>query len=268
MLTASPRIELLNDWHEIDQAAWDQALASSPTRTIFQTSEWLRPWWRAFGRGRLLLIGAYSQDRLTTIVPLFAEQGMVYFVGSGGSDYLDFIGLALPPHSLGAIIEVAREHTLNFVGFRFYHVPDRSPTGAALNECAAKMKLSCFDEGWLDAPALRFCDWPVDRRPPAAKTSLVRHERALKKLGQVEVEHFSEFSQIEPHLSEFFKQHIDRWSETSFPSLFLDDRQCVFYHELAKTISSRGWLRFTRVALDDEPVAFHFGFQFYDSFLW
>ena len=265
---ASLRIELLTDLLGIEESAWDRVIAMSATRSIFQTLAWQRSWWKAFGRGHLLLIVVYESEQLIGIAPLFADQGMVYFVGSGGSDYLDFIGMFSNPQLFLSVLKLARAHAPDFVGFRFYHIPEGSPTIPLLVAIAPELGLSCFDEGTLDAPSLRFQDWPVAKRLPSQKKSLVRHEHALRKMGQLAVDHFSEASQIEPLLPAFFDQHIKRWAATPFPSLFLDQKQCGFYNIFTQTISSRGWLRFTRVSIDNQPIAFHIGFLFQDSFLW
>lgn len=42
--------------------------------------------------GQLMLILAERNGQPVALAPLFADSGMVYFVGSGGSDYLDFVG--------------------------------------------------------------------------------------------------------------------------------------------------------------------------------
>ena len=268
MLMAPPRLEMLNELAAINENAWDQVLATAPMRTIFQTMAWQRAWWKTFGRGKLLPIAVFHEDQLTAIAPLFADQGMVFFVGSGGSDYLDFIGDVSRPQILQAILELAMAQTPGFLGFRFYHIPDGSPTGRILETTASEMGLTCFDEGSLDAPALRFQDWPADKRLPSEKKSLVRHERTMRKRGQLVVDHFSEYSQIAPLLPTFFEQHIGRWAGTPFPSLFLDEKQREFYYRVSKSVGSRGWLRFSRVSVDGEPVAFHFGFLFQSCFMW
>lgn len=268
MLMDTIRIELSTDWKHIDEDDWHRLLARSPTRTIFQTPEYLKCWWSCFGRGQLLLVRAYDDEGLRAIAPLFVDYGMVYFIGSGGSDYLDFISRDMSTDLLRALLNRARWDASDFVGFRFYHVPAGSPTGNALSACADQLGLVCYDEGFMNAPALRYSDWPVDEKPAAQKKSLVRHERALRKLGRVEIEHFDECESIEPHLPAFFDQHVTRWSQSNFPSLFLEDAQRDFYLSLCRHLCGRGLLSFTRVALDGQPVAFHFGFQFDGTFLW
>lgn len=268
MLVAPPQIEILDDLTRIDETDWNRLLAKSATRTIFQTAAWQRAWWDSFGRGTLLVFAIRENEQLNAIAPLFADHGMVFFVGSGGSDYLDFIGMAHRPNVLREILETARNSVPGFAGFRFYHLPDESPTGKCLRATAREVGLDCFDEGSLDAPALRFSDWPDGKRAPADKKSLVRHERAMTRIGHLAIEHFSEHRQIEPLLDSFFDQHIRRWKGTATPSLFLDSQQRRFYRTVSEVIASRGWLRFTRVSLDGAPAAFHFGYAFRQTFLW
>ena len=268
MLNAPVRIELLSDFTAIDESTWNRLLATNPKSTLFQTLAWQRAWWDTFARGQLLLLAAYEGEQLSAIAPLFADGGMVFFVGSGGSDYLDFLGDVTRTEVLSGLLNTARTHTSDFVGFRFYHVLDLSPTGQLLGKVAVGLGLDCFDEGSMDAPALRFAEWPDGKRPPAEKNSLVRHERKLQRHGELRVDHLSESERILPLLPGFFAQHVERWKDTGFPSLFLDETQCRFYRNLTKRAGSAGWLRFSRVTLDDQPIAFHFGFCFENRFLW
>jgi len=61
---------------------------------------------------------------------------MVFFVGSGGSDYLDFVGQIPDASVLAAMLQAARRAVPDFVGFRFYHILDGSPTVGLLREAA------------------------------------------------------------------------------------------------------------------------------------
>jgi CelD/BcsL family acetyltransferase involved in cellulose biosynthesis len=268
VLKASARIEILSDFSAIDNLSWNRLVVNRPGATFFQTLAWQRAWWETFARGQLLLLATYQGGRLSAVAPLFADGGMVFFVGSGGSDYLDFLGDPASADVLPAMLDAARAHTADFVGFRFYHVPDASPTPQLLAKAAAELDLDFYEEGSLDAPALRFAQWPESKRPPAEKTSLVRHERNLRKHGELKTEHFTRSEDILPLLPDFFAQHVERWKGTAFPSLFLQQDQCAFYRNLTKRAGPEGWLRFSRVTLDGQPIAFHFGFCFDGRFLW
>ena len=134
------------------QEQWSELLASGNTDVVFLTWQWQRSWWESFGRGQLLLVAAQHRDRTVALAPLFADSGMVFFIGSGGSDYLDFIGDVSEPKVLDEILESARRQVRDFLGFRFYHLSDNSRTGRLLAEVGARLHLKCFDEGDLPAP--------------------------------------------------------------------------------------------------------------------
>lgn len=262
------QVKLLQGWDEIEPEAWNRVLAMSSTRTIFQTLAWQQAWWEVFGRGKLLLVALYDDQRLMALAPLFADEGMIFLVGSGGSDYLDFLGAVSRPDWLRPMLDLARSNTSPFLGFRFYHLPAGSATVETLQRLSSETDMDCVYEGALEAPQLRFHRWPADERLPADKKSLLRHERTLQRLGRLVIHHFSDEASISSQLDTFFLQHIDRWSVTNYPSLFLEDRQRHFYRSLCKYLSPLHWLRFTRVTLDEQPIAFHFGFYYDRVFLW
>ena len=248
-------------------ARWQAALERGATDTVFLTPGWQRAWWESFGRGALLLWAIERDGQLRAIAPLFADCGMVFFVGSGGSDYLDFIG-DMDEAGLEAILPALREHVDGFLGCRFYHVPDRSPTGARLAAVCARLGWACYDEGDLPAPALDLAADPERARAATEKTSLVRHERGFRRDGALEVAHLRDAESIAEQLEPFFAQHVGRWAATSSPSLFVDPAQRAFYHRLAQHGAAAGWLRMTRVACNGAPIAFHFGASYRGSYLW
>jgi CelD/BcsL family acetyltransferase involved in cellulose biosynthesis len=247
-------------------ARWDAVLRRGKTDVVFLTWHWQRAWWEAFGRGTLLLIVAERDGETVAIAPLFAEAGMIFFVGSGGSDYLDFIGDISEPVVLDSILNTARHSIPDFLGFRFYHVPDESATGHLLKSAGDRLVLDVFDEGDLRAPMLDFST-PNDSSP-TQKKSLQRHEKFFRREGSLEVLHFTEGEKIRPHLKEFFAQHIDRWKRTASPSLFEDLRKQQFYEKLIEIADHTGWLRFTRIDWNGTPIAFHFGTCYRGQYLW
>lgn len=250
-----------------DPEQWKELLCAH-SKVVFLTWHWQRAWWECFGCGQLLLIAAMRENQIVAIAPLFAEEGMVFFVGSGGSDYLDFIGDVSDPDVLMTLLETARSTVPNFVGFRFYLVPDSSPTGRRLQEAAARLNLECYDEGDLPAPALDLATSPEIALAATRKKSLLRHERYFEREGSLEVVHLTNGEEILPHLDEFFDQHVARWTATPYPSLFCDTTQREFYRHLTQVAGNTGWLRFCRINWNGRPIAFHFGFCYQGSYLW
>jgi CelD/BcsL family acetyltransferase involved in cellulose biosynthesis len=263
-------VEFLPSFAAIPPAQWQQLLARSDSNVVFLTREWQQTWWDVYGRGTLLLAAVRRSDDIVALAPLFAdEDGMVYFVGSGGcgSDYLDFVGDISKPEILDALLATIREHVEHFVGFRFYLVPERSRTGGLLRQAAERLGLDLYDEGEMPAPVLNL-DVADAAEAAVNKKSLRRHERFFERTGRVEARDLRRGDEILPHLDEFFEQHVGRWQPTPFPSLFLKERHREFYRRLVDAASDAAWLRFTRIEWQDRAIAMHFGFCYNGNFLW
>lgn len=248
------------------ESFWDNCLSASAAHEVFQTRAWLATWWQSFGRGELLLLGACRGQRPVALAPLFRDSGMIYFVGSGGSDYLDFVGDTRDEPTLRALLLAARRASPDFLGFLFYHIQESSPTLDTLVVAAAGLGLDLVDHGDLGAPRLELAAGDAERA--ARKQSLVRHTRSLERDGTLAIEHLESASDILPHLDDFFDQHERRWRETSSQSLFLEPGQREFYRNLTVAGAAGGWLRFTRVLWNGRAVAYHFGFCYERRFLW
>ena len=247
---------------------WNDLIQKGTVNEIFLTWQWQKAWWQVFGRGKLLLITVEQDGKHSAIAPLFSDGGMIFFVGSGGSDYLDFIGDISSTDMLEHILLLAIKEVPDFTGFRFYHVPDTSPTASKLADAAKKQQWLCYDEGDLPSPLLDIKNLPEWAEEATRKKSLVRHENWFKKNGGTRVQHFSNAEDILPQLDHFFSQHIARWEQTPFPSLFTENKQQLFYKCLTELTSEKNWLRFTVINWQDKAIAYHFGFHFKSSFLW
>lgn len=245
-------------------SVWNTLLADS-TNVVFLTHQWQESWWNNFDRTGLMLLGIYIDNELKAIAPFFTEEGMVYLVGSGGSDYLDLIGRT-SSNMLEAILTRLADLVPNLIGIRLYHLPQRSATTMNLQSAAEHLGWMCRMEGGQVAPAADLHPGVVDAL--ANKKSLLRHEKFFSRSGELRVMHFSRASDISPRLEQFFEQHIHRWSATSSPSLFLEKRQRKFYGTVTAAASDSGWLRFTEIGWNGRPIAFHFGFHYYGSFMW
>ena len=142
------KIQVINNFDDplLDQPIWEQLIDHNDIKSVFLTKAWLSTWWDIFGRGRLLLIVALIDETPIALAPLFADSGMIYFVGSGVSDYLDLIGNTSNLHLLQAILEAAQNATADFVGFRFYHIPGRSRTKKRLQSVSSSINLNFYSD--------------------------------------------------------------------------------------------------------------------------
>ena len=262
-------VTVLKDFEDplIGPQVWNGLIEGGPGNNVFRTYQWQRTWWESFGRGELLLVVAHRDGQVVAIAPLFGEAGMIYFVGSGGSDYLGFVGDVSDADLLQTLLDAARTNVPDFIGFVFYMVPDLSSLDHPLGEVARGLGLTLFDEGELVAPVMKLAG-PEQAIAAAEKSSLVRHEKIFRREGRLEVQHLTDGQEILPHLDEFFDQHVSRWHETPYPSLFVEPKQREFYRQLTQSARREGWLRFTRLSWNGQPIAFHFGFCYAGNFLW
>lgn len=252
----------------LSPAKWNELLPAGSSDVVFMTWHWQKIWWHTFGRGQLLLIVAEQEGRPVAIAPLFADYGRVYFVGSGGSDYLDFIGHIPDASVLEDMLRMAEQQVQDFGGFQFFHIPEESKTHLLLQEIANKKKWKIDAEGEWICPRLEFTEFPQQALAATRKKSLLRHEAWFQKNGELRIAHFHSAEDILPELDAFFEQHISRWAVTTSPSLFLDQKQKQFFKSLAGIAAVAGWLRFTKVSWNTQPVAFHFGFHYKQNFFW
>ena len=111
-------------------------------------------------------------------------------------------------------------------------------------------------------------DVPEQADQAVRKKSLIRHEGYFRKNGALRIEHLTHPVQILEHIEELFDQHIARWAPTNHPSLFLNEKQRLFYSELIHRLGGTGWLTLTRILWNESPIALHFGFDYKGSFLW
>jgi hypothetical protein len=116
-------------------------------------------------------------------------------------------------------------------------------------------------------PTIILCANPDLAAKLARKDSLRRHENQLRKQGQVIFRHLECRDEIERHIDEFFAQHIARRAMAGDASHCLEPRVRTMFQALAHEFDPRSLLRFSMLAVDDKPVAYHFGFQAKQKFL-
>ena len=240
---------------------WEELLRRSGNDVVYLTWEWQRTWWETFGDGQLLLILAERDGQDIALAPLYAESGVVLFVGTGfESGYLDFIGDISDRNVLGMILETARDRVDGFLGFNFDFVADTSATGKLLADAGRRLGLACLEDWNVKAPILDFAGCPEAAVAATKKKDSVSHERSLRRDGLLTVLHLRDGEAIRAQLDDFFQQHISRWAITSTPSCFLEQRSRLFVERLTKAMAHTGWLRFTRMDWNGQPIAFQYGF--------
>jgi CelD/BcsL family acetyltransferase involved in cellulose biosynthesis len=250
---ADVRLRVLDDFGspELSSRLWDSLLARSPTDAIFLTHEWQRIWWSVRGDEELLIVLAERDGEPVALAPLFAVEGSVSFVGSGGSDYLDFIGSPDEP-LLAAMLGAACEAAPGFCAVELYHVPCESPTAAMLPSVAARLGLELQREEAPGAPYADLADKEVFERL-TARRSVRKEEARMRRHGELRVRPAGA-EEAEPLLELFFAQHAERWSAAGQESF---DRRAA--REFVRTVVQQGirggWVSLTVLEWDGRTAA-------------
>jgi CelD/BcsL family acetyltransferase involved in cellulose biosynthesis len=276
MSEAALRVDLITRRSDVplDAEQWNALVAANETNTIFQTYEWFDAWWQIMGDGReLFFLVVRDGDAICGFAPLTrrrSEYGwrLLEFAGTGNADYQDFILPRDKPRQLAAICQFLRAHRFRWERLAFTNVPSHSSTHAQLCAAAAVTGLTLIDELQVPCPTLLFEPDDKTARSLIEKYSLRRPLNWFRKHGEVGFRHVTSVEEIARLLPTFFDQHRRRWATVGKPSLFADARQVRFYELLAQRLHARGWLQFSIVEFNGEPIACHFGFDYCGCVTW
>ncbi len=264
-------------------AKWNELAAAGETSTVFQTFEWHESWWRAFSGGhRLLVLLVFDSEassepaRLCAIAPLMVSiegrirsKQVLRLIGSlnHASDYCDFIARSGDDRPLAVVMEWLNANRACWDRADFFNFPSHSRHRLLLEKGLAGKGLGVISERLCDA-STRLLGNDLEDREAVNKKSFKRHFNFFTKNGKLCFEHCENREVILGHLDRFFQQHIDRRALTESPSLFVQEDAKTFYRNLVETLHPQGWLRFSIVTFDDEPIAFHFGFEYASRYVW
>jgi CelD/BcsL family acetyltransferase involved in cellulose biosynthesis len=246
-------IHILEDFADpaLQADRWD-ALVARGTDVVFLTYAWQREWWRAFGSERLVIVLAEDRGQPRAIAPLFTSEDMLFLVGTGGSDYLDFIG-ELDEPTLASMLGAARATLPDFAGIGLYHMPLPSRTTALLPGVAARLGLELHREGGGIAPYLDLSDTEAVTALLQSK-SLRKQESRMLRAGPLRVR-TAERENLDEWLELFLAQHASRWQPAGEAS-FGREGDRAFCQAIVRAGHRDGWLRFTMLEWQGAPAAF------------
>lgn len=202
---------------------WNVVLETAGTNTVFQTYEWLSTWWEYFGQGKeLLLLVANKNDNVVGIAPLMIMKmrvkGLPFyrvanFIGSGTSDYLDFIlKKGCEKEVLSEIIDYLKKHRKNWDLMRIGDIPDESLTNMFLPNILGQKKIS-FHLGEHDTcPYVELPETWQDYKLSLSRSTRKNIVKFQNRIAEkAEFRTFKGESEVSTWMDNFFKLHEERW---------------------------------------------------------
>lgn len=270
-------IELIERRAAIPLAAaqWNALAARNETNSIFQSYQWFDAWWQTFGAAHQLFFLLLRKDgEVIGFAPLMLRRALfgrwrLQFVGTGNADYQDFVILPEDKQAgLRCIFSFLRSHSSRWHSMWLNNVPSQSSTLALLSSAGAEFGLLPVEEARSRCPAL-LLDLDRSRAEELLKKySLKRPLNWFAARGELRFRNVTSLAEIHDLLPVFFDQHARRWRAAGRVSLFETASQRTFYLSLATALHSAGWLLFSVVEFNGQPIAFHFGFDYFGSIIW
>ncbi len=196
------------------------------------------------------------------------ELRILKFIGTGHSDYCDFLYGQNNVKVLAKMVECLMKHKANWDAMALDCIPEGSPTAEALNAVCAEQQLYVRRYSRLPCPAIALSENKDVMGELLKKKSMQRHYNHFQKKGEYRVLHLKTQADIEPYLDEFFTQHIKRRGGEKNKSLFLNEASREFYRNCLRHLGPQQWITFTVIESQGQNIAFHFGLTYGRSFLW
>ncbi|WP_161966096.1 GNAT family N-acetyltransferase [Steroidobacter cummioxidans] len=269
-------IELIERREQIPLTAreWNDLVAQNETNSIFQTYEWFDAWWQTFGAAHELFFMLLRREgRVIGFAAMMLRNvswrgRRLEFVGTGNADYQDFVLPYDKPAAIVSICKFLRTRASRWRSAWLSNVPRQSSTLAQLQNAGIGHGLYFVQEAHQRCPALRLESDRSGAEKLLKKYSLKRPLNWFSSRGEVRFRNVSALSEIQSLLPVFFEQHARRWHAVGRSSLFEMGSQRTFYLALAAALHSAGWLLFSVVEFNGQPIAFHFGFDYFGSIMW
>jgi len=229
-------------------ALWDR----SPGATTFQRPEWLLAWLHLFRPDSLWSVELRSDGRLIGLVPLFLDDGSLYPIGAGITDYLDAIfDGAATASAVEAFYSTLRERRGAWSSLDIEQLRPQSPLMAAT--ASEGLAIETVEENAS----------PVLTLPESGSLHEVMSSRHLKNLryarrqmeraGNVEWI-LADRTTLDELLEALFRTHAARWGMRGEEGMLMGDEIQSFHREVARGLLERGVLRLYGMRFDGRLV--------------
>lgn len=243
---------------------WNALVQSMEEPEVFYTWEWAAATVRSFRGISPLFFLCFRGDELVGVVALQAREGIT-FLTAPTADYCDFI--SAPGNRAVFVGLVCKEmQRLRLGALKLSNIKANSATTKALQ--SQRCGYAEFSR-----PAYSCSQVLLETEEQRAQAVVAAHNSPkrmarLSKLGQITIEHHTNWEAFSKEFSAFVTAHKARFhAQGRSSSLEHPDRQ-RFLEELGGLLSDQGSLRCSILRLGGKAVAWHFGMAFRGKWFW
>jgi CelD/BcsL family acetyltransferase involved in cellulose biosynthesis len=250
-------IDDFGNWQEL-APEWSALVERVPEAHPFQRPEWLIPWWRGWGSGRLSVLAFSGQRRLVGLLPLFVHEWngrrQVTLIGSGITDYL---GLVAEPEYAMQCANLALEHLSGSRGqWDICDWQDLASGSPLLS--ASPFGLETWpvaDSVCTEAPLPANPDGAHAMLPHGLRRTIRLAFRRLNQAGEVRFDKLREDPDGRS-VAELIRLHQERWEPQGGPQSMLNTPQSRRQlAEAAAGFAALGMLRIYTLRFDGALIA-------------
>ena len=252
---------------------WNELALQVERPEVFYTSEWALAMQAAYGASLtpLLFLG-YDGDDLVGVASLATDSARknISFLGATTADYCEFLS---PPSRRAEFMDAVFAELVKLKpdSLQLANLPADSATPDALRQASAKHGFHIYTR-----PAYLCAQVDLgsgEKRQElkaslASKKKLRRYLREMEGEGPVTFVHLQSLAEIQPALPRFADAHVARFGETGRTSSLATSERRRFLEELARRFSDSGVVTLSVLKVNDQPVAWNYGFQFHGSWFW
>jgi CelD/BcsL family acetyltransferase involved in cellulose biosynthesis len=266
---ASLRVDLVTDPAEFLalEPAWRALAERCPDATVFQTWEWNRAWWAAFGQHRqLFVVVARAGERVAGIAPLTRRRvgplRLLEFLGAGRSDYPNFL-VEVGAGALEALLAAlrARADAWEVLWLRDLVLPEGEPE--RLRAAVRSVGLDGTIRPWDRAPYLALeGSWEgyLARRSSNFRSDLKRKRRRLEEAGPVTIERYCDPAGVGRGLGEAAEIERRSWKQAAGSARMVEAAGRQFFQTAAAALAGAGKTDLWLLRCGEPAVAFYLNF--------
>jgi CelD/BcsL family acetyltransferase involved in cellulose biosynthesis len=252
---------------------WNELALQVERPEVFYACEWALAMQAAYGAllTPLLFLG-YDGDDLVGVASLATDAAgaNMSFLGATTADYCEFLS---PPGRRPEFVDgvFAELVKLKPKFLQLANLPADSATADALRQASAKHSFHIYAR-----PAYLCAQVDLGsgekrhelKASLASKKKLRRYLREMEREGPVTFVHLQSWTEIQSALPRFADAHVARFIATGRTSSLATSERRRFLEELARRFSDSGVVTLSVLKVNDQPVAWNYGFQFHGSWFW
>lgn len=232
---------------------WRELCGRAPQATIFQTPEWLLPWWKHLGGGDICSLALRANSRLCALAPLFRHGvpgenvRQISFIGAGVTDYLDFI--AEPEAAREFAIAVREWLARKPIEWDVLNFEELRPEAVAL---ALGTPEPCSICPVIELPG------SVDAWEASLDSTHRRNVRHARAHGGFEYKQSGDAARF----PDFARLHELSWRDRHQEGVLNTENLRAFYREAAERLAAAGHLRMHLLERDGTLAGAIFGMRY------